>query len=173
MSEEHDSLDEMVARFVHGARTLHVGYYLDIRAVERKGLKIIGIAARQIDATSPEGRDLLLPLLDHDEEGVRVVAAAALYQSHTERAIAVLQHVDRFGITEASGLAMKILMFHGRLNPCPSDPRYVGLYEDENGVDHLGDQAFRLRAYRGQLPNQFARKAEGAVRAAQPPNGQE
>ena len=144
---------EAVELFIRGAKTLHVGYYLDVRALEKNGIGIIGRAARAIDAACPTGRDPSLPLFEHREEGVRTVAAAALWQSHRERAISVLPHVDLYGLTEAGGLAMKILMFQGRFNPCPSDPRYAHLCEDKTHLGRWLNLDFRDRVLKGETPN--------------------
>ena len=152
------TIDDAVDLFVEGAKRLGVGSYLNDNKVCLQGLAIIDQAVRTFDARSPNGRDPLLNRLDDPDEFVRTVAAAALWQSHTERARGVIEHVDQRGITEATMLAWKILRFQGRYNPVCSDPRYEGLHDDENGVDRWHDPVFRERAFWGQLPNTFARK---------------
>ena len=163
MSDDQD-LSDAIQLFIHGAKTLHVGHYLDSRAMERKGLKIIDTAAEMIDTKSQTGREPLLPLLEHPDEGVRTVAAGALWQSHTDVARKVLERVKDTSIGEAGGVAMKILMFHGRSNPVRSDPLYEGLHDDENGINCWSDPAFRERAFWGQLPSTFARRGDGNAR---------
>jgi hypothetical protein len=155
---ERPDIEAAVDLFVRGAKTLSAGSYLDNNELCLKGLSIIRDAVETLDAAN--GRDPLLRLLDDPNDFVRTVAAAGLWQSHTARARGVIEHVDRYSITEASMLAMKILMFHGRYNPVGSDPRYASLYEDENGVDCWQDLALRVRALRGELPETFARKPD-------------
>ena len=156
--EKKPEIEAAVDLFIHGAKTLSAGSYLDNNKICLKGLEIIKKAVQALDAAS--GRDPLLRLLDDPDDFVRTVAAAGLWQSHTDRARSVIEHVDRYSITEASMLAMKILMFHGRYNPVVSDPRYQGLHEDEDGVDRWQDPAFRERAFAGQLPSTFERKQD-------------
>lgn len=157
------SIEDAIDRFVHGAKTLQAGYYLDQNPICRKGIEIIRKAVKALDDVSPSGRDPLLRLLDDPHEIVRTVAAAGLWQSHTDRARKVIEHVDKYGITEAHMLAYKILRYHGRYNPVASDPRYQGLHEDEDGIDRWHDPEFRERAFWGQLPSTFARKPDAAL----------
>lgn len=156
------TIADAVALFADGAKRLGLGSYLNDNKICRQGLAIIDKAVRALDATSASGRDPLLDRLDDPDEFVRVVSAAALWQSHTDRARNVIEHVDRNGITEAHMLAWKILRFQGRYNPVCSDPRYAGLHDDENGVDRWHDPVFRERAFWGKLPNTFARKTDVA-----------
>lgn len=158
---EQPEIDAAVDLFVHGAKTLSVGHYLNDNRISLKGLTILRKAAGALDELC--GRDPLLRLLDDPNDFVRTVAAAGVWQSHTERARAVMEDVQRLSITEAGMLACTILLFHGRHNPVSSDPRYMGLHEDENGVDQWHDPAFRGRALSGELPSTFARRSHGTA----------
>ncbi len=153
-----DDLNDAIQLLVHGAKALHVGYYLDHRDLEKKALKTIRRAIDSIDAISPCGRDVLLPLLDHRDEGVRVVAAAGVWQSHPDLAIPLLEKIELCSITEAGPLAMTVLLFDGRKNPCGSDPRFPSLYEDENGVYRWHEEAFQSEMLeRGLRRDEIAR----------------
>ena len=77
----------------------------------------------------------------------------------TVRARKTLQHVDNHGITEANMLAWKILLFQGRYNPVRSDPRYEGLFDGgHDSKKFREDTEFRMRALRGELSDDFARR---------------
>jgi hypothetical protein len=158
MTVQRTELKDTVDRFVHGAKTMLVGRFLDVEPLFEKGLNIVKDATRMLDLTSESGRDPLLPLLDHQDEMVRTVAGAALWQAHTDRARKTIEDVDNYGITEASMLAWKILFFHGRYNPIPSDPGYDGLYDGDHDPKRFHDPAFSARALRGELPGTFARR---------------
>lgn len=151
---------DAVDSFIHGAKTMLAGRFLDIQPLYEKGLAIVKDATHVLDAISSSGRDPLLPLLDHEDEMVQTIAGAALWQSHTDRARKTIEHVDRHGITEASILAWKILLFHGRYNPVPSDPGYDGLYDGDHDRQRFHDPKFSARALSGELPATFARKAD-------------
>ena len=151
---------DAVVRFIHGAKTMLAGRFLDIQSLYERGLAIVKDATCVLDANSPGGRDPLVVLLDHEDEMVQTISGAALWQSHTDRARKAIEHVDRHGITEASMLAWKILLFHGRYNPVPSDPRYEGLYDGDHDAGRCLDPEFNARALRGQLPATFARKID-------------
>ena len=149
-----EAIESAVELFVHGAKTMLAGRFLDIQALYMKGLKIARGAVQTLDKTNPNGRDPLLP--DHDDEMVRTIAGAALWQSATDRARAAIEDVDKHGITEASMLAWKILFFHGRYNPILSDPRYEGLYDGDHDERRGLDTALKARALRGELQATFA-----------------
>ena len=157
MSElAHQAIDDAVDLFIHGAKTMLAGRFLDVQALYMKGLGAVDKAVETLDTVNPNGRDPLLPLLEHTDEMVRTVAGAALWQSATDRARKAIEEVDRYGITEASMLAWKILFFHGRYNVVSSDPRYEGLYDGEHDEKKCLDPAFNARALRGELPATFA-----------------
>ncbi len=94
------------------------------RALNRtaQGLKFI-------DEHSPNARDILFPLLDHDDDVVRATAASALLQSHEDYIVPILQDIRENSITQAYIFAGMILSFkemygyYGSLI-CAPDPRY-------------------------------------------------
>lgn len=125
-----DSVDivaNAIELFIQGAKTLYLGYFLERDSMQSKGFKIINRAIEAIDQSSSIGRDVLLPLLDSTDEGVQMTAAAGLWQSRPERVKSLLTYMQDHAVTEASQVAIVLLMTRGQLNPCGSDPRYPAL----------------------------------------------
>ena len=69
------TIRDALEAFEKGAKTFLVGIYLDNVPSQKKEIKIVAGAVKVIDTASATGRDVLLPRLDHADEGVRVTAA--------------------------------------------------------------------------------------------------
>ncbi len=115
---------EALEAIMKGAGIQHTGDFFHDEEMTNKGLDMIAAAIGVIDAKSPTGRDVLLPLLDHRDANVRVTAASGLWQSHHERAVAVLKEIEETCETEAGLTAAMVLVTKGKLSSCGPDPRF-------------------------------------------------
>jgi hypothetical protein len=131
MTDDTTIVQTALADLIEGAKIRHVGRFMDDLPMQDRGIDLIRDAAQLIDRHSPNGRDVLLPLLSHEDPAVQVTAAGGLWQSHPDRAIPVLEHLKLYCSTEAGDTAMLMLFSNGQMNACGSDPRYPSLYGDE------------------------------------------
>ncbi|HLZ65461.1 MAG TPA: HEAT repeat domain-containing protein [Aliidongia sp.] len=109
---DEKSIHQLVEQFKAGAILYHQGLEDEKLAVQRRGQKAVLSAIQELDAFGPEGRNNLIPLLDHPDPGVRVYAAGTLVKVIPERALAVLKEIDDFGMTRAHMTAFHMLWSH-------------------------------------------------------------
>jgi hypothetical protein len=112
MSEAEPNITDIIKRFREGAIMYHHGCFLAINAIQCNGLDIIQLARDQLDAQGPNARDALVPLLEDPDPGVRVVAAGHLIKIMPERAMAELEKLKKYCITEAAGTARDVMRMH-------------------------------------------------------------
>lgn len=106
------SISYLIEQFKAGAILYHQGLEDEKLAVQKRGQKSVLSAIQALDALGPHGRDSLIPLLEHSDPGVRVYAAGALLKVIPERALAVLEEIDNFGLTRAHMSAFQMLWSH-------------------------------------------------------------
>ncbi len=126
--ENLPEIAEALNALIKGAEIQHLGDFFHDNKMTNRGLEMIGDAIDLIDARSPVGRDVLLPLLDYPDVNVRVTAAGGLWQSHHDRAVAVLQDIEDTCHTEAGMTAALVLVSKGTMAACGSDPRFKVLF---------------------------------------------
>ena len=123
-SENSPEIAEALKSLRKGAEIHHTGIFFHDNKIIGEGVDMIRAAIDVIDTRSSSGRDVLLPLLEDSDANVRVTAAGALWQSHHERAVAVLQQIEDTCHTEAGITAVFVLVSKGTLAACGSDPRF-------------------------------------------------
>lgn len=100
----------LTEQFKHAAIVRGFGHEDEDHALQRAGLRAIRRTAQEFDAIGPEARLVgLVPLLDDPDPNIRVMAAACLALVMPERAIPVLEHIDKYDPTRASMQTMHLL----------------------------------------------------------------
>ena len=101
--------------FVDASRLHARGLFLRDTKVQEKGClgirKAVAVILKHTNSV-----DLLLPLLDHVEPGVRLNASLQLIDDHFDRVIPVLSDLDVNCVTEASTGAALALQMYGEPN---------------------------------------------------------
>lgn len=116
MSDEGQNppLALVVKRFKHAAIALHYGYEDEDEAMQLVGIDAIHRAVAGFDAFGPNARLALGCLLDHSDHVVRAVAARHLLELSPERAVAVLDDIQKNGAILARSVASSALRDHER-----------------------------------------------------------
>jgi HEAT repeat protein len=108
---EAAQIDKLLAHFEKGAKLYFEGRDDFNRRKQSKGLDAVSGVARALDAIGDGRRDALIPLLEHEDEGVRAQAAVYLIETIPERALAMLQKIDA-GYGSTASFAMLMLYIH-------------------------------------------------------------
>ena len=114
-TEKTSRLAHALLAYVDGSRLYAKGAFWQDSKLQNKGLDICHGAAVTIE-TLTGSRDLLLPLLEHDEPAARLNACLMLIDDHYDRVIPVLQDLNINCVTEMSGLAGIALQMYGEPN---------------------------------------------------------
>ncbi len=109
-------LAHAVVSFYEGARIHATGLLLRNNDVVSAALDKIQASLATIDARSGNGRDVLIPFLEHRDAMVRCEAACALHPTHRDLAIPILQDISLTCVTEACETANLFLIFAGEPN---------------------------------------------------------
>jgi hypothetical protein len=103
----------LIDRFRQSAMVADFGYQQEDHAMQLAGLRAVDRAAKQLDMLcGPEGRLELVPLLDDPDMSIAVFAAGYLIKLMPERALAVLNDIERRGHVEVRMTAGSILRQH-------------------------------------------------------------
>ena len=113
-SREHEIAYALTA-FVEAAKLHALGINLDDRKMQSKGCKGIG-DARTVIEKNTGSYDLLLPLLEHENEGVRFNAALTLIDDYYERVLPVLHALDETSETSMGTSGAMVLQMYGEPN---------------------------------------------------------
>lgn len=124
-----DTLEHAVDAFAEGAMIRYGGVMLKDDAMMQRGLDRATAALNYIDEFNPSGREILVPLLADDDEGVRAFAAGALIDSHEQACIKVFEDLCVDAITEVRGTAVMALAYRDtfkewRFGTLIRDPRF-------------------------------------------------
>jgi hypothetical protein len=95
----------LLENFRKGAILKHLGHLLENEEIELAGFDQYKEALRKLEAKSPAGRDVLLPLLSDPDSGVRSVACAHLIKQHTDLVMPILDEIISEWSTPAAGSA--------------------------------------------------------------------
>ena len=120
-------IKEAMETCFEGSKVLHLGYCFHDNKIAMKGLKQIKAGIDVIDSESATGRDVFLSRIDDVDPDVAVISAAAVLQSHTERAKVRLRYLHDICVTEHWFSSMNLLFFKGDPSICPPDPRFPKL----------------------------------------------
>ena len=112
----HNELIHAVVSFYEGARIHATGLLLRNNDAVSAALHKIQASLATIDMSSEDGRDVLIPFLQHRDAMVRCEAACALHPTHRDLAIPVLQDISLTCVTEAAETANLFLIFAGEPN---------------------------------------------------------
>ena len=115
MSDEREETAYALVAFVDASKLHALGCYLDDTDIQQKGCEAIRKSAVTIEKHTGN-LDLLIPLLKHQDPGVRLNAALKLIDDHYDLVIPVLKDLDINCITEASSSAAMILQMYGEPN---------------------------------------------------------
>ena len=107
-------LGYLVDQFKRAATVLHYGYEDEDEAMQLVGIDAIHRAVAGFDAFGPNARWALGCLLDHSDHVVRAVAARHLLELSPERAVAVLDDIQKNGAILARSVASSALRDHER-----------------------------------------------------------
>jgi hypothetical protein len=129
MSKKIEDREGAIEAFKAGAKLHHKGILFSDDKMTLAGLVLSSDGVDYIDKHSATARDVLIPLLYHPDDDIRVTAASALIASHHDRALAVIHHIRDTCWTEAYGSASQILRFkkvfkNYVMGLCTPDPRY-------------------------------------------------
>ena len=102
----HDLLEE----FRSGAKLKHFGDFLENEEVTLAGFAQFKNALRKLEAKSPAGRDVLIPLLNDPDSSVRAIACAHLITRHTDLVMPILDELIQEWGTEAASSARNTKM---------------------------------------------------------------
>jgi len=102
---ELETEQSLLEEFRKGAILKHVGHLLENEEIELAGFDQYKEALRKLEAKSPAGRDVLLPLLGDPDSGVRSVACAHLIKRHTDLVMPILDEIIGEWGTPAAGSA--------------------------------------------------------------------
>ena len=84
---------DLIRRFMHAAMVVHFGYEDENIAMQDAGIDAVRQTVRELDAFGTEGRLALVPLLDDQDQGVRVYAARHLLGLMPDRALEALKDI--------------------------------------------------------------------------------
>ena len=83
----------LMRRFRHAAMVVHFGYEDENIAMQDAGIDAVHQTIRELDAFGPDARLALVPLLDDQDQGVRVYAARHLLGLMPDRALEALKDI--------------------------------------------------------------------------------
>ena len=136
MSKEISDLDEAVVVVIEGANIYYAAVYMEDVKMAWRGLRRTQAGLDYIDKHSAT-RDLLLPLLHDQDDGVRITAAQVLFQSWPKLAIPVIQDISENSRSEAGDTATRMLYDKSErgyyCNGVWPDPRYTFPPKPEDG----------------------------------------
>lgn len=101
--------------FVEAAKLHALGINIDDRKMQNKGCDRLRAAKNTIEKHTGS-YDLLLPLLEHENEGVRFNAAFTLIDDHYDLAIPVLRALDDTSPTNMGTSGAMVLQMYGEWN---------------------------------------------------------
>ena len=101
--------------FVEAAKLHALGINLDDGKMQIKGCDRLRAAKNMIEKHTGS-YDLLLPLLEHESEGVRFNAAFTLIDDHYDLAIPVLRALDQTSPTNMRTSGAMVLQMYGEWN---------------------------------------------------------
>jgi hypothetical protein len=118
MMSNPGEIADAVEQFKKGALLYQHGQFMDDSKLMIAGIKMCRAAADRVDQ-GPEGRLALLPLLEHTDEHIQAFAATYLYRVAPEKALAVLEYLDKYRYTSAERVAWDMLRAIKRGDPAP------------------------------------------------------
>lgn len=101
-----------IEQFKRAAILFHGGIFLGIQPIEQAASKACGKLIRKLDADCPNGREILIPLLQDKDPNVQVIAAQYLLASHPELALPVLRHLKTRPPLAVADTAGYLIMAH-------------------------------------------------------------
>lgn len=115
MPELNEEVAHALVAFVDASKVHAMGLFLRDTKIQGNGCDGIRKATKIIEKHTGN-LDLLMPLLEHSDPGVRLNASLQLIDDHYDLVLPVLHNLDETCVTEAASSAAMILQMYGEPN---------------------------------------------------------
>ncbi len=106
------TIESLLEEYKKGAKLAHIGALLQSEEIERQAFAIYKGALAKLEALSPLGRDVILPLLEDPDPEIKVTACAHLVTRHPRLVMPILEELIAERWPEAAQSARNTRMMY-------------------------------------------------------------
>ena len=105
-------IEALLEEYKRGAKLSHVGALLESEDIQQQAFAMHKGALAKLEALSPLGRNVILPLLSDPDPEIRVIACAHLVTRHPQLVLPILGEIIEERWTEAAQAARNTRMLY-------------------------------------------------------------